>query len=92
MEIVDLSRRIEFHRGAFANPRKLQNLCEDITTNGAYPMIELCYRSKIIGINKIAMFCNYLTKEEQEEMVVFINTKPKAKYIDLKYQEIMLRK
>ena len=92
MTIQDLARKIEYHRGNFANPKKLQNLCEDIVTNGIPEMIELCYKGKRLGIAKIAMFCNYLDKDEQKEMVAFIATKPKAKEIDLKFQEIELRK
>ena len=92
MNITDLARRIEYHRGSFANPRKLQNLCDDIVTNGIDEMIELCYKSKIIGISKIAMFCSYLDKDEQKELVDYILTKPKVKYIDLKFQEIELRR
>ena len=92
MTIADLARRIEYHRGSFANPRRLQDLCEDIVTNGCYEMIELCYKGKRLGIAKIAMFCNYLDEDEQKEMVAFIATKPKAKEIDLKFQSIELRK
>ena len=92
MTITDLARRIEYHRGSFASPKKLQNLCDDIVTNGIDEMIELCYKSKIIGISKIAMFCNYLDKDEQKELVDYILTKPKVKHIDLKFQEIELRR
>jgi hypothetical protein len=93
MTKTQIFNKIEYYRGHYKDHTKLSIHIDALYNNATEDMISLATNTKYAGIEKLSNYCEELNHKEQDELYQFITTgRPKVKEIDLKFQEIMLRK
>ena len=93
MTIMEIFNKIEYYRGHYKDHAKLYRNVVVLYNHATEDMISLVTNTKYVGIEKLSNYCEELNHKEQAELYQFItNGRPKVKEIDLKFQEIMLRK